>query len=828
MQDLDTRGLVARGGASRAWSLAAMLLSLVVAGAHAQDPVSIVTTVAGGGAGFSEGIAATSAAILPQDVAYGAGNLYILEPNRVTRMDALGRLWTVATQAQLEDQYPTAVYGDPWGNVYIATSWRVFKVAAGTSVPQPYAGDGASGDPFDGGDRLSMGFMSVYDIDGDAHGNVYLATSMRVWRIGPDGIVHRIAGIGGGYSSGDGGPALDAGINPQAIDVTDQGFVFLVDSTVVRRITPDGMIDRITGTQYDNDPLAYNTHVPDLRGIAVDPRGNLIVSTWGSVRMIDKRGAIKTFAANAPGMGNGFSGDGGPAMSAQYREIGKVAVDPAGNAYIVDSGNARIRKVTPTTPPVFPASAGAFAPPVYKSIGAPVIGTAIADVNGDGRNDALVLTGTQYVKPPPAVDFAVHVYLQQADRTLPAQPLRYNYPTTGSNLGGGFATGDLNKDGKQDVIVGTHTGISIFPGTATGLGTGVPVAGLVGYERATYLKTLDFDRDGNLDIIALTYSPSDLYATGALTVFYGNGSGGVLRKRNLMPIDNDGLQRMFTVADFDRDGKQDIATFTWVQYPTPVYGVQIQYNNGADGFRTPAVRITVPNGGATDMAPGDFDGDGRMDLALVRSGETLAFIQQDANGAYYYQYPSAPLTSNYASVIASDFNGDGFDDLLLPLDSFYGSSVLYMEQSGGYMTAPVHDPLMPYSKIRPGSVAAGDLDGDGCKDVMIGDQNLGWDLRRGIGCLQALEGPVPTFGWRGPGDGIRPPTIVQGGAGAPAQVTAAADPMWIATRSVMQRVWSGFVRSWSVQRARARFVLGSPLPLHVAVFQAMVSWRSAD
>ncbi len=157
-----------------------------------------------------------------------------------------------------------------------------------------------------------------------------------------------VAGNGTVGFSGDNGLATSAQLNsPVGIAVDSAGNLYIADSfnNVIRRVS-HGVITTVAGNGaqgFSGDGgLALSAQLNHPYGIAVDSAGNLYVTDQGNnVRMVSN-GIITTVAGNGT---QGFSGDGGPATSAQLNTPGGITVDSAGNLYIADSGNSRIREV---------------------------------------------------------------------------------------------------------------------------------------------------------------------------------------------------------------------------------------------------------------------------------------------------------------------------------------------------------------------------------------------------------------------------------------------------------------------------------------------------
>jgi sugar lactone lactonase YvrE len=171
----------------------------------------------------------------------------------------------------------------------------------------------------------------------------------------PSGIIRTIAGDGVQGYSGDGGPATSASMDWMlGIAVDDDGDIYIADSgnfRVRKVMVATGNIVTIAGNgssefSGDNGP-AIQAGLGSPAGIAVDASKNLYILTASRVRKVSASdGIIRTVAGGSVG---GFSGDGGPASQAQINEATGLAVDSAGNIYIADYANNRVRKLTVST-----------------------------------------------------------------------------------------------------------------------------------------------------------------------------------------------------------------------------------------------------------------------------------------------------------------------------------------------------------------------------------------------------------------------------------------------------------------------------------------------
>lgn len=254
-----------------------------------------------------------------------------------------------ATEARLNSPYGVAVLPD--GSILVAA--QVVRRIDTDGIIRAFAGAG-SGYAGDGGPATEALMRTVWDLAVAGDGSVYMAESDNhvIRRVDPDGIISTVAGTGGvsGFA-GDGGPATEALLNrPRGVAVAADGSVYIVDEANrrIRRVGPDGIISTVVGTggsgnSGDGGPATEAT-IGTIMAISLDTDGSLLltVATPGVIRRVGPDGIITTIAGSGTG---GFSGDGGPALEAQFGLPWAGAAAMPGSLFIPDRANHRIRRV---------------------------------------------------------------------------------------------------------------------------------------------------------------------------------------------------------------------------------------------------------------------------------------------------------------------------------------------------------------------------------------------------------------------------------------------------------------------------------------------------
>ena len=389
----------------------------------------IITTVAGTGEGglVNDGSRATEASLNnPRGLLVdGDGNLLIGDSgnHRIRRVDTTtGIITTVAgtgtasfsgdgglaTEAALSPEGIIALGSN--GNLFIAdrANHRIRKVDSTTGIITTVAGSGLfgpgsgsfSGDGIPATEATLNGPTAVVL---DADGNLFIVDrdNNRIRRVdATTGIIMTVAGTGEPGFFGDGGPAIEAGLDPFRVTLDGDGNLLIGDSGNhrIRRVdAATGIITTVADTgeagfSGDGGP-ATEADLWGPFGVSVDVEGNLFIADRDNsrIRRVDATTGIITTAA---GNGKfGFTGDGGLALEAEFFGLTDVAIDEAGDLYIVDEGNQRIRAVRGIAQPVASPGVGPLPPmPVlnlspYQPSGwsAPIVVSTTADTNTDSE-----------------------------------------------------------------------------------------------------------------------------------------------------------------------------------------------------------------------------------------------------------------------------------------------------------------------------------------------------------------------------------------------------------------------------------------------------------
>jgi hypothetical protein len=320
--------------------------------------------------GFRQGgvvLLASNGSILGSQLlsATGVGPTAVFVPAMISTVAGNGQ-WIfhgdggLATQSTLF--LPMGVVTDAAGDLYISDSnnQRIRLVNADTGIISTVAGNGIAGFGGDGGPATAAQLNSPADVKLDGAGNFYIVDNgnhaIRMVNA-VTGLIWTIAGIGGtsGYS-GDGGPATLAHLAyPSSVAFDGDHSLYISDTgnNVIRKVDlSTGIISTVAGTGVagfsgDGGP-ATSAELNYPWGIALGGDGSLDIADLSNnrIRKVSSTGAISTVVGTGV---RGYAGDSGPATGAELNVPAAVVMDVAGNLYVADSGNQLVRKVSATS-----------------------------------------------------------------------------------------------------------------------------------------------------------------------------------------------------------------------------------------------------------------------------------------------------------------------------------------------------------------------------------------------------------------------------------------------------------------------------------------------
>jgi hypothetical protein len=363
----------------------------------------------------------------------------------------------------------------------------------------------------------------------------------------------------------------------------------------------------------------------------------------------------------------------------------------------------------------FSGLSAAFAEPIFTPYTAMPTGswpeaTAIGDVNGDGLKD-VVMTTSYYFDAEN--DYKLFVFLQAADGQLQT-PIKYATQGTYPSPPQSVDIGDVNGDGKNDVVVGnSRASIQIFLQDANG---NLASSSVHPTQNSTVVKIGDLNGDGRLDVAGIGHGTSNA------SVLYQNPDG-VLAPPVSFNAPHGGFDDL-DIGDINADNRNDLIVMSGQGYAYDNLAILTQ---NLSGSFEPAVFYDLGfDVNTSGLGVGDVNGDQLNDVIVSYGGNKPAskigiFHQQSGGLMPAVSLPSYDIPE---PVEVKDVTGDGLSDIVV-LHGGWNSLGVYVQTADGSLSAEQLFPIPYASSYNVQGLALGDINNDGLPDAAIADYNYG-------------------------------------------------------------------------------------------------------
>jgi FG-GAP-like repeat/Putative Ig domain/FG-GAP repeat len=342
-------------------------------------------------------------------------------------------------------------------------------------------------------------------------------------------------------------------------------------------------------------------------------------------------------------------------------------------------------------------------------------GLVAADFNQDGKPDLAVANGGAGLFMLIGMGDGTFISGPKYQQRMPSPP--YNDSATPYIFS--MAVGDFNHSGHLGLAIPELSNAAAVILLGNGDGT-------FAFSSATFVNTTqmetsgvaaaDFNADGNLDL-AFT---NEIYWTTPIALGYG--SGAFNRAGDLYPGYTGFFPEGVAVGDFNGDGKLDAALAGGGSTYYPYSGVAISLGNGDGTFTLASGSPTSLGQDLYAIVAGDFNGDGKLDLAVTDYGGNEVFILL-GNGDGTFQSPmTIPVGSEPISIVAGDFNNDGKLDLAVANQGDNTVTLLLGDHDGTFTEAPGSPFVVGKG---PFALAAANFNGDGKLDLAVANATEG-------------------------------------------------------------------------------------------------------